>query len=48
MLIEGHDTENELFVVHGVNDTPARVSLAEEAMIDYWILGGDYRRMPKK
>ncbi len=42
VLIEGHGTESEPFIVHGIKNDPALAAVAEEAMIDHWMGEGNW------
>jgi hypothetical protein len=43
--IEGHGTEDEPFIVHGIKKNPALVAIAEEAMIDHWMGEGNWEML---
>jgi hypothetical protein len=40
--IVGHGTEVEPFIVHGINNDPPLVAVAEEAMLDHWMGKGNW------
>ncbi len=42
VLIEGHGTESEPFIVHGINNDPPLAAVAEEAMINHWMGEGNW------
>ncbi len=42
VCIEGHGTESEPFIVHGINNDPPLAAVAEEAMIDHWMGEGNW------
>jgi hypothetical protein len=42
VLIEGHGTEEEPFIVHGIKNNPPLAAVAEEAMIDHWMGPGNW------
>ena len=45
VLIEGHGTRDEPFVVHGIQNDPALVAVAEETMIDHWMGQGNWEML---
>ncbi len=42
VCIEGHGTESEPFIVHGINNDPPLAAVAEEAMINHWMGEGNW------
>ncbi len=43
--IEGHGTEDEPFIVHGIKNNPPLAAVAEEAMIDHWMGQGNWEML---
>jgi hypothetical protein len=43
--IEGHGTEEEPFIVHGIKNNPPLAAVAEEAMIDHWMGNGNWEML---
>jgi len=42
VLVEGHGTEEEPFIVHGIKNNPPLAAVAEQAMIDHWMGEGNW------
>ena len=48
VLIEGHGTEEEPFIVHCIKNNPRLAAVAEEAMIDHWVGEGNWILLESK
>jgi hypothetical protein len=48
VLIEGHGTESEPFLVRGIKNDPALAAVAEETMIDHWMGQGNWLLIESK